>query len=48
MRQGVEADIAGLKTLLGDLSMAKTDLGMQMESLKEELVSMKTTHEEVR
>ncbi|XP_015796261.3 keratin, type I cytoskeletal 50 kDa [Nothobranchius furzeri] len=46
MRQSVEADIAGLKMLMGEVSMAKTDLSMQIESLKDELESMKRNHEE--
>lgn len=48
MRQSVETDIAGLKMLLGELGMAKTDLSMQIDSLRDELESMKRNHEEVR
>lgn len=47
MHQSVEADIAGLKVLLGEMGMAKTDLSMQIDSLKDELETMKKNHEEV-
>ncbi|XP_055512752.1 keratin, type I cytoskeletal 19-like [Leucoraja erinacea] len=46
IRRGVEMDIAGLRKVLDELTMARSDLESQIEAMKEELIYIRKSHDD--
>ncbi|XP_035602611.1 keratin, type I cytoskeletal 13-like [Oncorhynchus keta] len=46
MRMAVEADISGLRRVMGDMNLGRSDLEMRYGGLKDELVVLQRSHQE--